>query len=315
MILPPRPDLYICGRQARVVRKAPSRWIASIFFQSASVNSSIGCTIWMPALLTRISTPPNVATTAATPALTASSLQTSIATPIAWPSRELISLAVASAAALSRSAMATLAPSRAKMGAISLPMPLAEPVTIADLPLSFMLFPSLFGIVVDNSSQSQRHVGQDVDAAEHFAHGKRRDRGKRMVEQLQRCRSIPGALHGDVLHEVANEFADARAAVDMWNDLQQEVWCGKRIQDRLVRKRSVLVAHRRYRDGDGSIAEDAAQRILFDPHLGRRQLFGKTPKLASPCDRRVIVQIHCVHVPAPLAAEAHRDDLAAFRVV
>ena len=58
-------------RQAgAVVRNAPSRWMASIFFQSAKVNSSSGCTIWMPALLTRMSTPPKASTTAATPALT-----------------------------------------------------------------------------------------------------------------------------------------------------------------------------------------------------------------------------------------------------
>ena len=35
MMLPPRPDLYMCGRQARVVRNAPSTWMAIIFFQSA----------------------------------------------------------------------------------------------------------------------------------------------------------------------------------------------------------------------------------------------------------------------------------------
>ena len=85
MMLPPLPAAYMCGRQALVVRKAPSRWMASIFFHSAKGNSSIGCTIWMPALLTRMSTPPQAATTAATPALTASSLATSMATPIAWP--------------------------------------------------------------------------------------------------------------------------------------------------------------------------------------------------------------------------------------
>ena len=78
---------------------------------------------------------------AATPALTASSLQTSIATPIALPPPARISAAVASAAALFRSAMATLAPSRAKVSAISLPMPLAAPVTMADLFLSFMSVP------------------------------------------------------------------------------------------------------------------------------------------------------------------------------
>jgi len=56
-----------------------------------------------------------------------------IATPIASPPPSRISAAAASAAARFRSAMATFAPSRAKVSAISLPMPLAAPVTIATL--------------------------------------------------------------------------------------------------------------------------------------------------------------------------------------
>jgi hypothetical protein len=67
----------------------------------------------MPALLTRMSTPPNAFTTAATPSLTAFSSVTSIATPIALPPLSRISLAVASAASMLRSAIAILAPSRA----------------------------------------------------------------------------------------------------------------------------------------------------------------------------------------------------------
>jgi len=39
------PPLYMCRRQAFVVRNAPSRWIASIFFHSPNGNSSIGFTI------------------------------------------------------------------------------------------------------------------------------------------------------------------------------------------------------------------------------------------------------------------------------
>src|SRR5271157_3911576 len=93
----------------------------------------------MPALLTRMSTPPNAATTAATPSMTAFSSVTSIATPSAWPPLARISAAVASAASLARSAIATLAPSPAKTSAMSLPMPLAAPVMMAVLSLSFMV--------------------------------------------------------------------------------------------------------------------------------------------------------------------------------
>ena len=61
------PCLYMCLTHAFVVRNAPSRWMAMIFFQSAKGKSSIGCTIWMPALETRMSTVPNVATVFSTP--------------------------------------------------------------------------------------------------------------------------------------------------------------------------------------------------------------------------------------------------------
>jgi hypothetical protein len=64
---------------------------------------------------------------------------TFIATPIACLPLARISLAVASAASLFRSAIATLAPSRANTSAISLPIPLAAPVMIADLSLSFIV--------------------------------------------------------------------------------------------------------------------------------------------------------------------------------
>ena len=43
---------------SRVVRKAPSRWIASIFFQSAKLKSVTALMIWMPALETSTSTRP-----------------------------------------------------------------------------------------------------------------------------------------------------------------------------------------------------------------------------------------------------------------
>src|SRR4029077_5122745 len=85
------------------------------------------------------STPSHSCTTAAPAAFTWSSLVTSIATPSALPPPRLISLATAWAASLFRSAMATRAPSRAKRRAISLPMPLAAPVTMQTLLRRFMV--------------------------------------------------------------------------------------------------------------------------------------------------------------------------------
>ncbi|MNV10878.1 hypothetical protein D3C71_1014210 [compost metagenome] len=102
--------------------------MASIFFQSAKLNSSTGCTIWMPALLMRMSMPPKAFAPSSTEALTWSSFVTSTPTPMACAPVAFSSAAVASAASLLRSAMMIFAPSCANRMAISLPMPLAEPV-------------------------------------------------------------------------------------------------------------------------------------------------------------------------------------------
>src|ERR1700733_3888719 len=135
MMLPLR-CWYICRSAARVVRKAPSRWMASSRFQSANGSSSSGATIWIPALLTRTSIRPKAETAAAMPDSTSDSLVTSIATAMMrWPDPSSCS-AVACAAVAFRSAITTLAPAAANVRAISLPMPLAAPVTTATLSLS-----------------------------------------------------------------------------------------------------------------------------------------------------------------------------------
>ena len=106
-------------------------------------------------------------------------------------------------------------------------------------------------IVVNDRAQAQRQVGQDMRAGDDFQHGQLRDGRQRMVEQLQRGGARPRPLDGQVFQEVADEFADARRAVDMRNDLQQVIGRGQRRQDRVVRKRSVLVAHRAEATGTG----------------------------------------------------------------
>ncbi len=138
MIEPPLPCAIIARIAARVVRKAPSTWMAIRRCQSASLKSTIGLMIWMPALEISTSTPPNCSTTLATPASTCASLTTFISTAIAWPPPALISSAVACAAVSTRSAITTFAPAFEYSSAISLPMPLAAPVMMATLSLSVM---------------------------------------------------------------------------------------------------------------------------------------------------------------------------------
>ena len=69
-IVPPRFCAYMCRRHARVVRNAPSRWIARSRFQFANEKSTISSKCWIPALLTRMSMPPSDAAAASTPRCT-----------------------------------------------------------------------------------------------------------------------------------------------------------------------------------------------------------------------------------------------------
>ncbi len=62
-------------------------------------------------------------------------------------------------------------------------------------------------------------------------------------------------------------IADARAAVGVWDDLQQEIQGGQRCQERRQRQRSMIVAHRRRGDRVGDVLQHAVARILFDPRL------------------------------------------------
>ena len=115
--------------------------MAKRVFQSANLKLSTGSTICTPALETRMSTPPNFATTASTPASTWASSVTFMATPMAlWPVGSKAA-AVALAASMFRSAMATFAPCSRKARAMSLPMPLAAPVMMATLSCRLMLDP------------------------------------------------------------------------------------------------------------------------------------------------------------------------------
>ena len=61
-VLMMRPHLraFMPGTAARMVWNADDRLIAMIWSHFSIGNSSIGATCWMPALLTRMSTAPNV---------------------------------------------------------------------------------------------------------------------------------------------------------------------------------------------------------------------------------------------------------------
>src|SRR5262245_20886390 len=104
-----------------------------------------------------------------------------MATAIALPRPLVISSATNPAAPLFRSAMPTLPPSRAKVSAISFPIPLAAPVTIATL--SFRRMASLrMGILLVARRSSDR-LGQVV--VHDFADA------ERQVRENMDCRDDP----------------------------------------------------------------------------------------------------------------------------
>src|SRR5882762_8651459 len=189
----------------------------------------------MPALLTRMSMLPNAATAVAMQAPTCVSSVTSMATPMALPVPPS-SDAATSAPAWLRSPMTTLAPSRAKVRAISLPMPLAAPVTTATLFLRRMgTFPLILPqVIVDDLTETERQVGKDVLRRDDFHDGQFGDGRQSVRHQRQRARTRPRTFDRDVFEIIFHQFAYPRRAVDMRDDLEEEVRRGKRGLDRLA---------------------------------------------------------------------------------
>src|SRR5215831_15683351 len=256
-----------------------------------------------------------------------------MATAIALPRALAISSATDPAAALFKSAMATLPPSRAKASAISLPMPLAAPVTMATLSFRRMAPPVLSSermgllqaenrssdrlghVVVHDLAEAERQVRENVDCRDDLDDRQLGDRGQRMRGQCQSRGAGPGALQRNVLEMVFHELAHARAAVDVGDDLQQEIRQRERGFDGLQVGLAVLITHRTGRDPKRSVVQCANERIDLGLQLRVGELLGKSPEFAPAGDRPLVVEEHAMGVATLAAAEGNRDDLTSFRVV
>src|ERR1700736_3402728 len=319
------PDLalYICFSQALVMRKAPSRWIASSRFQSANGKPKSGLTVWMPALLPSTSIRPYFAIVSATPFSTAVSSATFMPTAKASEPLALISRAVASAASRLRSAMTGVPPSAAKRSAISLPMPLAAPVMMAIFVAKRDISALLSGVsqVIEHDlAEAERQVRHIVGSRNHLTHRQPRHVAQRVLEELDRGRPRPGPLHRDVFHVVAHQLANPRGTVDMRDDLEHEVRPSERLQQRRRVELAMLEAHRCGDAQHRAVVQGADHDIALMRDLGARQLLRETPDLAPAGDRRIVVEVHGVDVTAflhhaVLRLETHRDHLAGFGVV
>jgi len=78
-------------------------------------------------------------------------------------------------------------------------------------------------IVESNLAVSESKVGNDVMPGYDFEHREACDISDNVSEELQLRRRVPRFLQDDVFQAVAHEFADARCAVDMRNDLQDKL--------------------------------------------------------------------------------------------
>src|ERR1700722_8307804 len=133
----PQPRFFMPGMAARMPWNADDRLIAMIASHFSIGNSSIGETNWMPALLTRMSTEPNV--------FSASAIISAISAGLVMSAGEWMALTLKSVSIADRSfsisagapmpLMTILAPALAKARAYANPMPLVEPVTTAVLPV------------------------------------------------------------------------------------------------------------------------------------------------------------------------------------
>src|SRR6478672_5495006 len=141
-----------------------------------------------------------------------------------------------------------LAPAPANARAQPRPIPLVEPVTTAVLPFRVLNSISFFVccvrscsvdqtrlagleessarllvVVVHDLAKPERQVGQYVNRGYHLENWQIGYGCQRMRRKMERRRPGPCALDRDILEMIFDQFADAWRAVDMRNDLEQEV--------------------------------------------------------------------------------------------
>src|SRR5262245_43623646 len=131
------------GAAQRMPLNVPVAWLAEMRAKTSGSSSQIGALAVMPALLTRMSTPPKRSAASAIMSSTAPKSVTETGLAIARPPAAAISAATAAAGPAScpapsvdvpRSFTITAAPSAASCSAVARPMPRPAPVTTAVRP-------------------------------------------------------------------------------------------------------------------------------------------------------------------------------------
>src|SRR5262249_26693447 len=187
--------------------------------------------------------------------------------------------------------------------AISLPMPLAAPVTMATLSLRRMSRNSRGGrfqrrlalgggrlqVIVGDFAEAEREIANEVNRGHDLEEGQLRDRGEGIRRERKGRRARPRAFERDVVEIIFDELADARAAVDVRNDLEQKVRGRERSAHRVEIGGLVLVPHGGGGDPDRPIVERADHLIDLDVQRWIGELLRKAPKLAAARDRPLAV--------------------------
>jgi len=168
---------------------------------------------------------------------------------------------------------------------------------------------------VGDLAEAECEIANEVNRGDDFEHRQLRDRSKRMGRERDRARAGPRPLERHVLEVIFDELADARAAVDVRNDLEQKIRRRERGADRGGVGHLVLVTHGRGDDAHRSIVQRSDHLVDLDMQRRVGQFFRKAPKLTPACDRRLVVEEHAMAVAALAAAKAHRNDLSGFGVV
>src|SRR5262245_1615010 len=134
---------------------------------------------------------------------------------------------------------------------MSLPIPLAAPVMMATLSLRCMSVSlacrlASGQVVVNDLAKVEGEVGDDVRAGHDLEHWQLGERRQGVREQGELSWPSPCSLQIDIGKVILDQLADSCRAVDMRNDLEQEIGRQQRSLHRRESGLLMLVAHSAY---------------------------------------------------------------------
>src|SRR5712671_3503352 len=158
-------------------------------------------------------------------------------------------------------------------------------------------------VIMDDLAETESEVGKNVLGRDDVEDGQVGDRGQSVRHQRQRAWPGPGTFDRDILEIIFHQFAYPGRAIDMRDDLEEEIRRRKRGPDGLAIERLMLVAHRAGGDAHVTVIERADEHVDVGPQGWTAQFLRKSPELAAARDGRMIVEKHAMGVAAFAALE------------